>query len=468
LGDAGIAGNVEFVVGGIEATTSGTPYTLTVAGADTNGDPCTGTSNPFGVAAGADNYVGINIVCTIPTDAAVATDANTGSVQIDAGITYVTQGAINCPGIQSVSVYPALGLSQAGAAASEDLLTVTGVSANQASGGTLGTFAWTTNAPAGSLPATSTSGTAIQFNCNVAGPGTWTINTQLQDNTIPVGQDASANVCAGQTDTTLTGITVNCAGSGCFLPVGDINCSATADAGGCTPTPNSTTSNCGTCGNVCSGATPICTISGSAPGGFKCAASPPVPCTVAGQTNCVQCPGSTGGVCDATEALFVNIDITNGVVTTNTPDSAPTGCYECLLGGSCIDSPAAHQAGLECEDLTGNFTDFGGATGVASTLCDNALACIVGTQGAGCAANAEGEAFCYCGTGPGATIASCNGDGAAVNGNCLSTLVLGYPFASTNTPSVLPGLTGSAYPSGKAMALISCAQTNSCTQCLQP
>jgi hypothetical protein len=257
---------------------------------------------------------------------------------------------------------------------------------------------------------------------------------------------------------------------GCFLPTGDINCPTQTNT--CVPTPNSTTSNCGTCANACTGTTPLCTASGSAPGGYQCTAAPPAapptPCTTAGQTNCVQCPGSTGGVCDATEALFVNIDITNLVVTSNTPDMAANGCYQCMLAGSCIDSPSEHQSDLECEDLNGTFTDFSGAMAAASTLCDNALGCMVGTAGDSCALNAEGEAFCYCGSAPGTSIAQCQSGGSLVNGPCLSSLVPGYKYAQSDATDILPRLTDDTEPSGKAMGILSCGATNGCTQCLHP
>jgi len=511
LGDAGIAGNVEFVVGGIESTTSGTPYTLTVTGADTNGDPCSGTSAPFGVAAGADNYVGINITCVIPTDAAVATDANTGSVQIDAGISYVTQGAIQCPGIQSVSVYPALGLVQSGAAASEDLLSVTGVSTNQAPGGTLGTFAWTTNALPGSLPATSTSGTSIQFNCNVAGPGTWTIGVQLQDNTIPVGADASANVCAGQTDTTLTGITVNCAGSGCFLAPGQINCSATADAGGCTPTANNTTSNCGTCGNTCPpAANPTftqCTSSSSAPGGFACSAPPAVPCTggVAGAytpAGCVPCLGNrNGGVCTPTEALVVNFDILTNHVTASTPTTKAASCYLCMVAGECLDTTAgtigtapntvtAHNiTGAECGD-----TGIDGTTGVTNdssasvTQCSDALQCVLtgggtysdpstgavltggtgecttGTPGAASSDPSATVGNCYCGANQGSACTSSGPIGPCHTNE--ATDVSAYVGGATDYTDTLADFTApNLSPGGVGNQVLNCALTANCNIC---
>jgi tetratricopeptide (TPR) repeat protein len=175
-----------------------------------------------------------------------------------------------------------------------------------------------------------------------------------------------------------------------------------------------------------------------------------VPCTTAGQTNCVQCPGSTDGVCTTTEAIFVNIDITNHAVTSNTPDDNMNGCYQCMLNGSCIDSPSEHQSDLECEDLgTATFTDgtMPTQTGAAATLCDDAISCVVGTTGNGCALNAEGEAFCYCGSGPGSTIGDCDSTGSAVNGACLSTLTLGYKYTETDTSDVLP------HPDGQRRAL---------------
>jgi hypothetical protein len=449
LGDAGILGSIEFVAGGLAA---GTGYVLTLSGADSNGDPCTGASAPFTIVAGADNYVGVNVVCTIPTDAATATNSTTGSVQVDAGVTVVQQGGYTCPGLQSFSILPALG-----APGGPPLQ----LNATQA-GGTPGTFFWTSNSP-GAL--SSSGGASPTFNCQ--GPGIFSVTVQLQLDVVPLEQDASVNVCNGVANTTLTG-TVNCeSAGGCFTPMGDTNCGLAVD-GGCgpfIPTASLQTdpNNCGSCGHLCSGGTPNCKAG-------VCVPVPPAPCTVAGQTNCVQCPSSTGNTCSNTEALFVNLDISAGLITTNVPDTVPAasgGCYQCLIAAGCLDAPAKHQTGLECDDLTGTFTDFAMASGTSSVLCDTALSCILssGTPTTSCAANADGLSFCYCGSG-GGPASACSAKGTSVNGTCLSQLVAGFPYAQSDATDILGNYTSTASPSGVANSILACASGNGCNQCL--
>ncbi len=100
----GDAQSVEVVAGGIAA---GSGYTLTISGADTAGDPCSGTSSTFAVAAGRVTLVTLAVTCVSPPDGSVAADVGTGSVEVDASVTLVTGLAPQCPGINSLTVNPA-------------------------------------------------------------------------------------------------------------------------------------------------------------------------------------------------------------------------------------------------------------------------------------------------------------------------------------------------------------------------
>jgi hypothetical protein len=71
LGDASATGPVTFVEGGVA---SGTGYVLTIQATDTNGDPCSGSSSPFAVAASIVNGVALQVTCIIPTDSATPAD----------------------------------------------------------------------------------------------------------------------------------------------------------------------------------------------------------------------------------------------------------------------------------------------------------------------------------------------------------------------------------------------------------
>ncbi len=80
----GDAHSIEFVAGGIQA---GTGYTMTMAGTDRYGNPCSGTSAPFAVLAGQVAGTSLVLTCDAPgPDASAAADVTTGSVGVDAGI----------------------------------------------------------------------------------------------------------------------------------------------------------------------------------------------------------------------------------------------------------------------------------------------------------------------------------------------------------------------------------------------
>ncbi len=82
----GDAQSIEFVVGGIEA---GSGYVLEIAGTDIYGDHCSGASAPFVVSAGEVAGAGIVLGCSPAVgDAAVPAMITTGSVGVDAGVTF--------------------------------------------------------------------------------------------------------------------------------------------------------------------------------------------------------------------------------------------------------------------------------------------------------------------------------------------------------------------------------------------
>ncbi len=198
LGDASITGSIEFVVGGLAA---GSGYTLALVGADSNGDPCSGASGMFTVVANTENYVGVNVICTIPTDAAIAATLTTGNAQVDAGITLQTQGPYQCPGISSFSIMPALAADN-GAPVQ---LAITQV------GSMPGTVQWSTSASTVQLQLVNQTSSTATAKCIVS--GTYTITATLSLNVIPLETDASVNVCKGQPFTTLSG-QLNCTKAG--------------------------------------------------------------------------------------------------------------------------------------------------------------------------------------------------------------------------------------------------------------
>jgi hypothetical protein len=78
------AHSLEFVTGGIQA---GSGYTITLAGTDRFGDPCSGTSAPFDVFAGEVSGADVLITCNASGgDAAAPANVTTGSVGVEAGV----------------------------------------------------------------------------------------------------------------------------------------------------------------------------------------------------------------------------------------------------------------------------------------------------------------------------------------------------------------------------------------------
>jgi hypothetical protein len=494
----GDAQSIETIIGGIQA---GGPYTITFTGNDSQNDPCTG-SGTFSIIAGATSSATVAITCTQPADASLNADVTTGNVLVDAGVTVVTAAAYHCPGISSFSINPAEILSpQTAALAVQTVVTP---------GGTPGTATinWTTTG--GTFVDTNSTTSQLAsptFNC-----GAFTGNALV---TVTIGLTGSDNgvdagdVCASATNQTISG-TIVCETGGSLVCVGTTPniCGAgtdggtpfctnlqtnpstcgtcttvcpaaeTCQAGACAcPTAGQTlcgtactstatdVNNCGTCGNVC--ATGDSCIAGA------CKAAPPTVCTTAGQTNCISCSGQTGGTCSATDAIFVQIDINQGVATTAGADPAGS-CYACLLSGSCLDNVPHHVTGRECGDLpsdAGLFTsgaapDGGpGVTGTDSALCLANLTCVTGTQGAGCALNTAGITNCYCGSGGGSPT-NCETNGASANGACFSAEVDGFRYAATDGTDIVSNFTDTTEPSGMANQIYTCAIANSCTSCL--
>ena len=175
---------------------------------------------------------------------------------------------------------------------------------------------------------------------------------------------------------------------------------------------------------------------------------PVLPCTTAGQANCVKCTGNASGLCSPTEAAIVDHDIAKNAAS---PTVAPS-CYACLLGGSCIDDTTFGDSGHECEDPLATF-------GTAAE-CEATLACVFSTD---CAKTAV--ATCYCGTaGPTTT---CQGNPAVgpINGACDTTIAAGLGFAVTDGTDNTAKLENVAYASGKADQIFQCAIANSCSSC---
>ncbi len=436
LGDAAIFGSVEFVAGGIAA---GSNYVLTINGADANGDPCTGASAPFTVAAGSNTTVGLPIVCTVPTDAATPATVTTGGVQVDAGITLVGQAAYSCPGISALSISPAL-------AAVGSSVSLTAVQFGGAAPAAPGVWTWSVSPATGGAftPPTEPGVTAsATFQCQSA--GTFTITASLDSNLVPLGSDASVDECHE-----VISAQVNCAAAGGFQCFG-------AGQSACPPT-NPTycatlqtdVANCGTCGNVCPVGDTCAAGACKAPAPTACTTAP---CAASGP-NSVKCTGSAGGVCSSTELPFINKDIAAGLLTAGGQASAAS-CYHCLTVFNCVDN--ASTSGEECSDVPSTFAPTGTSAGeTPANACLDVINCTLTNK----CATSNPDSVCYCGTAVGS---ACN---TAANGACLSQEANGSGFPTSDGTDVNLDYTDTGRSAGMANTIFACAFSNSCANCL--
>jgi hypothetical protein len=176
-----------------------------------------------------------------------------------------------------------------------------------------------------------------------------------------------------------------------------------------------------------------------------------LPCTTAGQLNCVKCQGNSTGLCSPTEAIFVQHDITKHVATA--PGNDPTGsCYACAYSADCINNTQFGDTGKECEDPIQTF-------GTAAE-CQSVISCILTSD---CSASAV--APCYCGTLGLAT--TCQGtSGVAVNGACDTQIAAGLGFPLGDGTDNTAKLENTAYAAGRADQIFQCAVVaNGCTAC---
>jgi hypothetical protein len=218
----------------------------------------------------------------------------------------------------------------------------------------------------------------------------------------------------------------------------------------------------------------------------------PVPCTTAGQTNCIECDQNTGGLCTATEAVVVTRDIQKGFVsgTSLTMDS----CYECSVNAGILDSTIMDFTSNECDDLTG----------AAIQQCLNALNCYIGSPQSGtpglsgtnsgataaalaadCANEKPSGVFnCFCGTNEpdvtdcklGGTVAAGATGGVGVaspNGVCIQQILAGTgTTSSTINATIITDMGTTNLGAGLAAQFLQNAGSNLtsgqvCAQCYQ-
>jgi hypothetical protein len=407
----GDAGSVEFVAGGIAA---GTGYTVVITGTDTRGDSCSGsTTTTFSVAAGSSTAVALAVVCASVSDASLVADVGTGSVGVTVTVTLDSGPPAACPGITSFTVNPA------------EQSVGSPVQLGLATTGPTPVIAWSVT-PATGGTFSSTSSATPTFTCAAGGTTmTLTATVALPD----------SGVCAGQAFTTMSAV---------FTCEGAATDSGVVVVDGGSPV-------------VDSGSPVVDTGSPVVDSGVEAEAGPVAlhPCTVAGDTTCVQCQFNTTApkadrTCTPTESAIVANDITRGHSTVPGASGA-NSCYTCLAFNGCLDDTQFNDTTHECEDSL--------ATGTAAQ-CEATLGCILGSD---CASSSI--SVCYCGTA--GLLTTCQGNPAAgpINGACASTIAAGLGFPVTDGTDDTAQLTSTTFASGKADQIFQCALTNDCGAC---
>jgi len=318
------------------------------------------------------------------------------------------------------------------------------------------TLTWAATGGAGTL--TGTSGTTNTFLCQSAGSETITVTAAISGGgaSCPSTGTLSTTVsCDTVGDATVeAGASPVDAAAETSAPQGG-NDASSADTGASVPDTGTGTeeASAGEAGAGEAGAGDG--AAGSSEAGTEAGTTAALaPCTTAGQANCVTCQGNAtgtganGGICTATEALFVQKDITAGIATAAGPDPS-TGCYSCLLHADCLDDDEFGDTDQECGDPLSTGT---------SAECLTTVSCLLSS---GCAASSP--SICYCGTAP--TTTTCYSTPSAENGACATQIATGNGFAVDDGADNLTNLTNTTLASGMAVQIFECGKSNHCSQC---
>ncbi len=310
----------------------------------------------------------------------------------------------------------------------------------------------------GSCDANFTTGT-VQVQC--LNPAPCGGNPLIAGGTPAVGTYCGS---VGTTPYVVTGSSVHDTGTPADLCCNPVSCTAPAVAGNFSAVTVGSSASTATCTGT------------NQNNGLGCC-GPLVPCTAAGQLNCVKCQGSTGGICTATEALVVQHDIDkNGVAAAG--NSPSTSCYACLQGAGCLDDmPSIGDVNHECGD---SVIVHGGTVGTLAQECLNVVSCIFGSDNPATDPLASAStdvgystgncsstvtATCYCGTA--AVAGNCGGTASAANGVCSGAIAAGSGFpVADGTDNLGHFAPDSTYASGMATQVFKCAVNSSCSTCL--
>ncbi len=427
---------------------AGSGYTITLSATSPDGAiSCIGTSSPFTVTAQTTTDVNVFLTCT-------STSADGGA---NSGGVLVNGTPVDCATWTSASAQPAAAVTGGVVA-----LAAGAVGPNAAGV----TYAWT--ASAGSIDTPSQS--QANYTCPAA-PQTVTITLNVGDGVLPAG----ATCPAASSTTTLT---ITCGNPPCQGVGTGVEASPNSATGTCpAPSVNSGTLK-DSSGNFCCSAAPCQgvgsgveatpnTAAGTCPAGqsnsgtlkdgagnFCCTGL--LPCTTAGQTGCVQCQGSTGGLCTPTEAALVQQDITKGLATAPGADPA-AGCYTCVFNAGGLDDVTFHDVGHECGDLPS----------ANQASCTATLSCILANSCAwGGSVSGSAVSSCYCGTAPISGTCANVGTSNAANGACDNQEAAGLGLAENDGLDILKNFTSTTLASGVANNIFQSAISNNCGQCL--
>jgi hypothetical protein len=407
---------------------------ITLTATTALGEPCSGTSDPFTVAANAQAVVGVRLVCGLLTADLVNPDASAGSVRING--TFVDDSDV-CPVLNSWTVSPL----QTGTTGT---IAVNATASDGDPGDSL-TYKWTATPAPAMDPFTNSSAASTTFTCRSS--GTFSLTITVDDHHVP------------QNCTAMRTVSVECGlcGNGVIDPGEQCDSPAAFANNTCNPTTCQLQG--GECGDgivvpgeQCDSAAAFANNTCAPPGGVTVLNVPP--------------PGTHA----ISQCQSIPIVCGNGLVQPGEqcePPNTPTCAADCTTITACLSCEQATTSPACIGVRVTPTSPFGcaGLTGAAITSCNNLHTCLDQHPNCSNPANVappnNDPTACFCGALNGA---SCSGTPAStIAGPCAGAYFAAYGgVTNANRDAILTDFFNKGTAVGIANNLYSCDVSNGC------